>query len=71
MKTFAFRDQADPIECAAATLDAVARNEALIVVGGPTGRVAWLAHRVTPSGYIAASRRIMRSFRGNRLAEAA
>jgi short-subunit dehydrogenase len=67
MKTFAFRDQADPIECAAATLDAVARNKTLIVVGGPTGRVAWLAHRASPDAYLAASRRIMRSFRGNRL----
>jgi NADP-dependent 3-hydroxy acid dehydrogenase YdfG len=71
MKTFAFRDQADPIECAAATLDAVARNQALIEVGGPTGRIAWRAHRVSPNGYLAASKIIMRSFRGNRLGESA
>jgi short-subunit dehydrogenase len=67
MKTFAFRDQADPIECAAATLDAVASNKALILVGGPTSRIAWLAHRASPGAYLAASKRIMRSFRGNRL----
>jgi short-subunit dehydrogenase len=70
-KTILLRDQADPVECAAATLDAIARNQALIVVGGPTGRLAWLAHRVTPSGYIAASKFIMRSFRRNRLGAAA
>lgn len=66
-KTFAFRDQADPTVCAEATLDAVAENEPIIVVGGPTSRAAWLAHRVSPRGYLSASRLVMRSFRNNRL----
>jgi short-subunit dehydrogenase len=71
MNTVVFRDSADPIKCAADALDAVAHNQPLIEVGGPTGRIAWRAHRISPKGYLAASRIIMRSFRGNRLGESA
>jgi len=65
--TFAFRDQADPVDCARKTLDSVAHDEGIILVGGPTGRLAWAANRLSPRGYLVASRYVMRSFRSNRL----
>lgn len=65
--TFALRDQADPVVCAARTLDAVAGDKPVIVVGGRMGRLAWMAHRVSPDTYLSASKRLMRSFRGHRL----
>lgn len=65
--TFAFRDLADPVDCARKALDSIAHDEGIILVGGPTGRLVWAANRLSPRGYLVASRYVMRNFRGNRL----